>query len=277
MYSENTLLEMLSKNKKNGVLVDVGAHYGTFSESYAKKGWRIIAFEPEKENRKFLKKNLGNLKNVKIIPYAVSDTEGTIPFYVSNKYFGIHAIKPFDKSHEFAYKVKSVTLDEFLPTIKINKVDILKIDIEGADFLALKGFSVSKYKPSVVMVEFMDSRSMPIYGYTYKDMVKYMEGKGYHAYISEWGKIKEYGQKNKVTEPHKWKRLVLARNMHHKPEWGNIIFIKDKYLSDFIDVKDRYLEYVYTENRNEKIKYYKLIIMRAMVNLKKNINNYIKI
>jgi hypothetical protein len=125
----------------------------------------------------------------------------------------------------------------------------LKVDTEGADFLALKGSDWNKITPELVMVEFMDDRSMKNFNYTHHDMAKFMEDKGYFCFVSEWGPIKEYGIKGQTGEPHEWIQCV-PYPLDHSPSWGNLIFVprnsKDKfnktlktYLNSLIKPKDK--------------------------------------
>jgi FkbM family methyltransferase len=245
-FSEISLLDLFFNNNYDGVLVDVGAHHGGVSTVFAKKGWQVIAFEPEEKNRSSLKKNLVNFEKVKIISKAVSDIDNLkIPFYVSNKHYGIHSIKPFHESHELAYEVETTTLNSTLELEKIEKVTFLKIDIEGADFLALKGFNIKKYSPDITMLEFMDNRSLKNFNYNHHDVVKYMKREDYDCYISEWAPIKEYGIEGVVSGPHTWLQF-RKYPLNHEPSWGNLVFVKKNqinfektlncYLKDLKDV-----------------------------------------
>jgi FkbM family methyltransferase len=240
-FSELKLLDIFFKSKTKGVLIDVGAHHGVVSGVFAKKGWQILAFEPEEKNRASLQKNLTDFEKVKIIPKAVSDENNVkIPFYVSNKHYGIHSIKPFHETHELAYEVETTTLNSALEKEKINEVAFLKIDTEGADFLALKGFDVEKYKPEIMMLEFMDDRSMKNFGYTHHDVVNYMKSSNYVCYVSEWEPIKQYGIEGVQGEPHTWIQCK-EYPLNHEPSWGNLIFIKKNKLKDFKKALNYYL------------------------------------
>ena len=222
-------------------LIDVGAHIGTSAYPFARKGWQVIAFEPEPENRQQLESNLRNYKNVTIIPKAVSDKAGqVVPFYVSSEHWGIHSLKPFHESHQPQLTVETVRLDETLEELGIKDVSLLKIDIEGADFLAVKSFDFYKIKPEIVMCEFMDERSQPNFGYSHHDMAKYMEEKGYNVFVSEWSPIKEYAKKGKATAPHKF--LEFSRYpLKHQPAWGNLIFVRQDRIKEFEKVLSSYI------------------------------------
>lgn len=215
----------VENSKSTHVLVDVGAHHGYFSHVFAKLGWQIVAFEPEKNNRAAFNQNLANYPQVVCLANAVSDKTGErLPFYVSEEHYGIHSLKPWHKTHELAYEVETVRLDTVLKDLQISDVTLLKVDIEGADFLALKGFDWGRYHPEIVMIEFSDERTLPNFNYTHHDVVEYMQAHGYTAFVSEWDKIKEYGRQGEVGEPHHWLQCIRYP-LDHDAAWGNLIFI----------------------------------------------------
>lgn len=224
------------------VLVDVGAHHGHVSRTFALKGWRVIAFEPEKQNRLAFLRNTSGFQNVTCYDKAVSDKSNEkVPFYVSKEHYGIHSLKPFHKSHELAYEVATIRLDDVLESNGVTNVTFLKIDIEGADFLALKGFDVKKYRPELVMLEFMDTRSHQNFGYTHCDVVSHMDAIGYFALVSEWAPIKEYGREGVSSEPHTWLQCV-PYPLDHIPAWGNLIFVPKRYQAKLLQELKTYLD-----------------------------------
>jgi FkbM family methyltransferase len=224
--NEFGLVQQYFKGRDPGLFVDVGAHEGGIAAMFASLGWRILAFEPEKQNREsFLLKHASN-QHVECIPKAVSDTSGDkIPFYTSEVHYGIHSIRPFHDTHQKAsYEVETIALKDALEEHNINHVTFLKVDTEGADFLALKGFDWDRITPEIVMVEFMDHRSEKNFGYTHHDMARYMMDRGYACFVSEWAPIKQYGIKGQKGEPHQWLQCV-PYPLDHEPSWGNLIFV----------------------------------------------------
>ncbi|NEO48874.1 MAG: FkbM family methyltransferase [Moorea sp. SIO4A3] len=241
-FSELGLLEIYGFRSKQPLLLDVGAHHGSISATFARKGWRVIAFEPEEKNRAAFERNLAGFDNVSCLPKAVSNITGNkVPFYVSKEPGLFHSLKPFHKTHELAYEVSTIRLDDVLADFKISSVTFLKIDIEGADFLALKGFDIDKYHPELIMIEFMDERSLANFGYTHHDVVTYMKQRGYTTFVSEWEPIKEYGREGIFSEPHVWIQCV-PYPLEHKPAWGNLIFVPDGDKDKFVGVLQLYLK-----------------------------------
>lgn len=225
-FGELDLIKGYFKEENVGALIDVGAHEGGVSAVFVSKGWKVLAFEPEEKNREEFLKKFGSSDQVICIPKAVTDQTGDkIPFYTSDTHYGIHSIKPFHETHHTAsYEVETITLKDALEEHKIEHVSFLKVDTEGADFLALKGFDWDRLKPEVVMIEFMDDRSVKNFGYTHHDVVRYMNDKGYTCFVSEWAPIKAYGIKGQPGEQHEWLQCT-SYPLNHDPAWGNLIFV----------------------------------------------------
>lgn len=116
-------------------IIDCGANIGVspiyFSRLYPNA--KIIAFEPDPFITKFTKQNLiqAGAKNVQLIESALSDQEGEITFHSDQELGGsIHEEKP----HLDSFKVRSQKLSPYLD----KPVDLLKIDIEGAENLVIQ-------------------------------------------------------------------------------------------------------------------------------------------
>jgi len=239
-FSEHWLLATYRFRSQHHLLVDVGAHRGDITRVFVQQGWRVVAFEPEHKNRAAFMRDLADVENVTCIPKAVADVTGDIvPFYLSDEHYGIHSLKPFHKTHRLSYEVETITLNDALEELKIQSVTLLKVDIEGADFQALKGFDFSKYNPELVMVEFMDERSLPHFGYSHHDVAAYMKERGYNTFISEWEPIKEYAREG-VAPSHVWVQCV-PYPLDHEPAWGNLIFVPDGDIDKFHATLESYL------------------------------------
>ncbi|WP_163350656.1 FkbM family methyltransferase [Desulfovibrio sp. JC010] len=121
-----------SSDKDSPVVIDGGSHIGLFS-LYAKLKYpkaNIIAFEPDENNLKLLMKNLfsNGFKDVQVVPAGLYESDGELAF----------SSTPNDGSNLFATEtntvVKVVKLSPYLKT----HVDILKLNIEGAEWGVLK-------------------------------------------------------------------------------------------------------------------------------------------
>lgn len=118
-------------------VIDVGANIGFYTAFMAnivgEKG-RVYAFEPSPHNFNLLKK-YNNNNNVTLVQAAVGDTTGEIVLYVSDKLNVDHQTYETDEIRE-KVNVLSYRLDDYL---KNEKVDFIKMDIQGFEYQALLG------------------------------------------------------------------------------------------------------------------------------------------
>ncbi|MDO8658009.1 MAG: FkbM family methyltransferase [Candidatus Levybacteria bacterium] len=143
----------------NDVFVDIGANIGVYSLIAASKitKGKIFAFEPTKEMLKIFYENI-HLNNfsekIKVIEKAVSDTNTPIHFTVSNISDTNHiSYGKYDEKNSIS--VNSTTIDHFLKINNIDHIDMLKIDVEGAELKVLKGAkkSLKEKRISYILLE----------------------------------------------------------------------------------------------------------------------------
>jgi FkbM family methyltransferase len=132
--------------------VDLGAHVGIFSRHFARHFEEVVAFEPTPETRACLERNVP--ANVRIIPYACGDREDDVLFRRHIKNSGGTEIATGDRSGGGAfehYSVRMITLD----SLDLEGVGLVKIDIQGAEPLALRGAAstLRRCKPVVLIEE----------------------------------------------------------------------------------------------------------------------------
>ena len=150
--------EMFKNHLKSGdIVLDIGANIGYHTLIAAEivgKSGKVYAFEPEPRNFALLKKNVeaNNYKNVILINKALANKSGRFKLYLSNEdNFGDFRI--FDSQDNRKYvEVEMATLDD----CKIPKVDVIKMDVQGAEVLVLKGAkkTLAKQKRLRMFTEF---------------------------------------------------------------------------------------------------------------------------
>jgi FkbM family methyltransferase len=141
--------------KENETFVDVGANVGSYTLSTAKqyedKGVKIIAVEAHPDNYRALCRNIqiNNFGNVKTINKAVSDYKGNVTLYershdgsrVDSDLYSLYDTTFLAQNNILhpggnLLQLECDTLDNMLLD---ERVDVMKIDIEGAEVVALKG------------------------------------------------------------------------------------------------------------------------------------------
>lgn len=197
---ERETTDLAKKIIKPGmIIIDIGAHIGyytrIFSKLVGKKGV-VYAFEPEEENFNLLKKNVKNLKNVKIIKKALSDREGFIDFYVSQNNTGLHSVLPSDLRKN-KISMPAQTLDSFVENEKIQKVDLIKMDIEGGEPFALAGAKNLLRQPSLMIIMEFTPSNFNVSHVSPVDFLQNLSGLGFCIYrIKNQGELEQVQLKN---------------------------------------------------------------------------------
>ena len=146
---EINFLNNLLKNRLGGVVIDVGANVGDYSRLVLEinKSVTVYAFEPNPKTFAKLTASI-RIKNFNPINAAVSNTEGFLSLYdYESKEGSGHAslyrevIENIHHSKAVEHKVRVCSLDEFVKSKNIQKIDLLKIDTEGNELNVLKGVS----------------------------------------------------------------------------------------------------------------------------------------
>lgn len=175
------------------VIIDIGANSGIYSlvAKSVKPDSKVYAFEPVNRVYRKLVKNI-ELNDLKIITkeLAISDKTGSAIIYdnLNEHVYSVTVNKnlfaPTTKVVESL--IKTITLDDFIKDTKIDKIDLIKIDVETHEPEVLEGFKhhLSKYKPTLLIEVLNEEIAEKINAYV-KDL-------GYLYFnISEKGSIKQ--------------------------------------------------------------------------------------
>lgn len=136
---ESHILPLFRQVVRPGMhVVDIGANVGVYSIAAALNGARVTAIDASVENCKILKMNAAlNKVDIAVLPMAVSDTFGMGLFprnddsnkSIRDYTLSMHQFDTFDAA--FSAPLSAV--------LGKQKVDVVKIDIEGREYAALKG------------------------------------------------------------------------------------------------------------------------------------------
>ncbi len=149
---------------EGAVLLDVGAHIGYFSMIGARQvgpTGRVVSFEPNPETLLTLRENVrvNELANVTVAPIACTDKEQTLTLFASpamNSGASSLAKDNADITFEQApkeYSVRGRPIDDVVRELNLQRVDAIKMDIEGAEVIALHGASetLRRFHPKIVI------------------------------------------------------------------------------------------------------------------------------
>lgn len=169
--------------------IDVGANFGIYSLRSAPivgSSGHVIAIEPNPESVRRLRENLAanNDPMVQVAPVACSDADGTLNLYVApTRNTGETSLSQTNASQEGAiantYKVRARPLDDIVRESGVARVDAIKIDVEGAEHLVLKGAqqTLDRFHP-MLLVEVVD-RQLRAMGTSSQQLAEFLRAHGY--------------------------------------------------------------------------------------------------
>lgn len=161
MSGESGFLRSYLRGKEDCVVFDVGANVGDYSREVIDNARqaRIYAFEPHPATYERLRANLEGCEN--IFNLAVGSRESNVRLYDYQDNDGSsHAsvfravIEEIHRSEAVSHEVKMITLDSFVESRNITRIDLLKIDTEGNELDVLKGAARAISEGKILAIHF---------------------------------------------------------------------------------------------------------------------------
>lgn len=157
---ETCLIEQVAR--PGTTVVDIGANVGYYTLVLAKQigpAGKVIAIEPDPSNMSLLRRNLqlNHLDNVLCEQAAALDHEGETTLYLSDINDGDHRV--FDAQDDARFNqgkkrmkvvVRAIVVDKYMAELG-KQADLVKVDIQGAEMLALPGMLNTLSHPDVVL------------------------------------------------------------------------------------------------------------------------------
>jgi FkbM family methyltransferase len=166
--------------------LDIGANIGIYTLLAASKikSGTIYSFEVLPRNYLRLKENikLNNLTHVKPLSIAIADSVGNVTISNNTKSDSTAFItKNITDTAAESLEIPSSTLDNLLQNESLSHLTLAKMDIEGAEILALKGATslLQQQRPRVWILELLNEVN---HGYCKQDIVKLLQDYGYGLY-----------------------------------------------------------------------------------------------
>jgi FkbM family methyltransferase len=178
-YDKSKIEFILSLLNKDACVYIVGAHIGTLVIPLGRFARKVVAFEANPATFEFLTQNihLNQLNNVDIYNYAIYDKAINIEFYQNKVNSGGSKVKPVTDDYMYNYdapeviEVSGKILDDFIEENEIELPDLIIMDIEGAEFPALKGASDCLKHARYLYIEFVPHHLSKVANITVKDFI----------------------------------------------------------------------------------------------------------
>ena len=210
-YKEPETLKWIESFDQNQCFLDVGANIGIYSLFALFKGHEVIAVEPEAHNFCLLNRNImiNNFSDRAIsYPVALNDKFAISKLNLASFEYG-SALHSFDRTiNQYGVKfnpitsqgVIGVTMDELISSLK-KEVNHIKIDVDGNEFLVLKGggktfrsnslqsilieldFTHMEYKNSVELIESYGFKLKNIDSKSHKRITKDSNSTANHIFL----------------------------------------------------------------------------------------------
>jgi len=150
-------MQSFTAGNKTGVFVDVGANVGQHSLYMSRCSAQVYAFEPYEPVRDRLVAQISHnsIENIQIHPLGLSNENTSLPFFAptgNNAGIGSFDASSVEKGNKQIGELELVRGDDFFNTANLEKIDLIKIDVEGFEKPALEGLhkTLHKYRPLIV-------------------------------------------------------------------------------------------------------------------------------
>lgn len=158
---ENELVHKLLR-KKPRIAIDIGGNIGEYTAELRRRNpnVEIHTFEPSSTNIKKLNARFGDDELIKVLPFAVSDKEGSATLFSNEAGSGLGSLtrrklEHFNIDFNVAEAISTICFEDYwIQNLNERPLDIVKIDIEGHELSALSGFGKAIFSTNVIQFEF---------------------------------------------------------------------------------------------------------------------------
>jgi FkbM family methyltransferase len=172
---------------RDGVAFDIGAHVGGWSLLAVRHApaAKVHAFEPVPERLDALRRHAqrNGAAGIIINPFAAGAAGGTVSFYAAHEgNTGASSLVRRSVS-DVEFRVPVVALDSYVEQQQIAHVDLVKVDVEGAEFLVFSGAKVllSAEEAPIIFFE-ADDRLSAMFGVSTRQVKQLLVDHGYGIY-----------------------------------------------------------------------------------------------
>ncbi|MCW8905842.1 MAG: FkbM family methyltransferase [Sedimenticola sp.] len=192
---------MIGRVQPGQVILDIGGHAGYYTLLFAKytgSTGRVYSFEPNPDNHAILEKNIqrNGFDNVELRREVVSDTSGPLRLYLPHQEnTGNGSLYASPDTAFGNIEVQAINPDRFFQDKGIEKIDLIKIDVEGHEENVLRGLAHYLSQPAGTCPEvFVEVNELTLQraGKTPEQIFQLMDSMDYSAYRIEDGGVAKH-------------------------------------------------------------------------------------
>lgn len=166
-FGEDRILEQIFGDRTLGYCVEIGAYDGRTGSAtllFEEKGWNCLLVEPLPERVEEIRRN----RRCVVELCAASSAEGDTVFFVAES---VEQMSTLERDHDHhrwirdvggtvrEITVRTAPLDDLLDAAGFSEVQFITIDVEGHELEVLRGLSLDRFRPRIVILEENLSRS----------------------------------------------------------------------------------------------------------------------
>jgi FkbM family methyltransferase len=239
-FGEDRILDAIFHLRSKGNCVEIGANDGitdSMTYHFELMGWNCLLVEPIPD----LARKISEKRNCIVKNFAASSTEGEASFTIAEDALGMSGFELTRGQRQAItraggtskeIKVRRKTLDGILEESNFSNIDFISIDVEGHELEVLKGFSLEKFAPRIVLLEDNSNQTDPT-------VENYMKKKGYVIFkrtgVNDWyalendrelvvpEQIKALQEERAKAYLENMMALHLSSLLSHVPDWAKSV------------------------------------------------------
>jgi FkbM family methyltransferase len=179
-FPEFEEMNFIYETVNNGdTVLDVGANIGAISILAASRGTKVqvFSFEPTEKLIPLIEENINVNKfqnRIEVIKKAVSDKTGKLQFILESE-SEINHISSKDDDSSNSIEVDSINLDSFVREKSLGIINLLKVDVEGAELSVFRGSQELFDKKRVEVIVFELNKNISNFGYNEKTIINFLK------------------------------------------------------------------------------------------------------
>jgi len=160
------IYDVCLKDKKDLVILDIGANVGLFTLYAQDSAKRLISVEPTPSHQYVFEKLTKGSENVELAKVALCDTDGSVEFFISDENSTMNSIV---NKYGRSIQVEGLCLKSLLDKYGLDKVDFCKIDIEGSEMRAITVETLGAVKDRIQEIFIECHATVP--NFTHSDII----------------------------------------------------------------------------------------------------------